>query len=86
MYATDITIEILRGIRSSIVGMREDINARFAEHGERIDGLGERLVALEKHAAATNEALVELNTRTALTNETLGVIRERLTLVEAASN
>lgn len=86
MDPTDVTIEILRGIQSSIVGLREDMNARLTENGGRIDSLGSRLADLERHAIATNEALETLNTRAEITNQTLGVIRERLTFVEAASN
>ena len=79
MDPTDITIEILRGIQSSIVGLREDVNARLAENGDRIDSIGTRLAALERHAIATNDALETLDTRAEIANQTLGVIRDRLT-------
>jgi chromosome segregation ATPase len=78
MESTDATIDVLRKIRAEISGLRSDVNARFAEHGERLE-------ALERHAAATNRSLAELHVDMVTTNETLGLIHHRLGFAEAAS-
>jgi len=66
----DLTIEILKGIRAELAGLRADTNARFDEHGEALEKLAEiaatsneRLGLLERHAVATNELLGLMNSR-----------------------
>lgn len=60
MEPTDATIQILRKIQETLVGLRDDTNARFERLGSE---LGERLERLERHAVATNEALGVMNSR-----------------------
>ena len=70
--ASDITIEILRGIQAELVGMRGDMGSLRGD--------------LERHMAATNESLAKLHDDMTLTNETLGIMNDRLAFTEAASS
>jgi hypothetical protein len=70
--AEDLTIEILRGIQATLVGLRADTNDRF----ERLEGRVDQ----------TNVALAKLHENDQITNATLGLISERLAFAEAAAS
>jgi hypothetical protein len=47
MARSDVTVEILKGIRDEIRGLRADTNRRFDETNERLDANNYRLSTVE---------------------------------------
>ena len=86
MTPSDVTIEILKGIRDEVRTLREDTNARLAETNGYLDRLdcrqietNERLDRLERRQSETNEHLQRLEHRQAETNERLDRLEHRQT-------
>lgn len=80
MEPTDVAIRILQTIQETLVGLRDDTNARFgevngtlgnvhatlAQHGERLEALQRHGLRMERHAEATKEILGLMNSRLGL--------------------
>ncbi len=63
MNPTDLTIEILKGIRDEVHGLREDTNARFDHVTSRVDDVTSRIDGTNDRLDATNARLEETNMR-----------------------
>jgi hypothetical protein len=74
MEPTDLTIEILRGIRDDLGGLREELHQTRAELSERIDGLREEL--------SSRIVASEIRTATAITDLS-GTVRDMTAVLRA---
>lgn len=81
MEPTDITIEILRGIQSTLVkidGRLEGIDGRL----ETVDG---RLAGIDARLAVHDQRLERLEGHAVATTETMSIIAARLSFFERAA-
>lgn len=96
MDTTDITLEVLRGIQSTLGGVRQDLgriereahttNERLERLERHASSTNERLLALEQHAIATRESIEILGTQAVLAGRALTTQMEaRLRLDERMS-
>jgi hypothetical protein len=60
---TDLTLEVLKGIRSELVSLRQDVNDRFERMEHQQTQTNDRLGKLEERQAETNERLEQLAKR-----------------------
>jgi chromosome segregation ATPase len=67
MDTTDITLEVLRGIQSTLGGVRQDLG-RIEREAHTTN---ERLERLERHASSTNERLLALEQHAIATRESI---------------
>jgi hypothetical protein len=77
MEPTDITIDILKGIRDEVHSLRQDTNARLDETNARLDETNTRLARLEHR-----QGDAELRVRTEVTAVVGAVDRLREVLLE----
>lgn len=73
MEPTDLTLEVLQGIQSTLVDMRDELR------GVRGD-----LGALQRHASTTNDRLASLELHTVATRESIDLLRTQAVMAGQA--
>ncbi len=87
MESTDVTIEVLKGIRQEIHGLRGDSNERFDAMNRRIDGTNERIDTTNERLDTLTRRVVEseIRTSTAIT-DLAGTVREMTSVLRTAND
>jgi chromosome segregation ATPase len=84
METTDLTIEILTGIRQELRDTRESLSSRIDSTNERLDSTNERLDAMREELS---RRIVESEIRTSTAIADLpGTVREMTSVLRAAND